>query len=464
MTSAESAYLFRHAILREAAYQLHLPAERARLHELALEAIPALFAGRGEAALDQHAADLADHAMAAALARRDITGNLARLRELATQEAHWLQRAANCAEAAWQLEAALAFWNRLADLPETQPRTQVRAMQRALGVRRKLGQSREVVVHAPAVLQAARQAADSDTLARALQILATAELDTESAARAEVTARQALQAAQQAEDAALAARIAGNLAVCLATQRRFEEARSQYHEVLEMARRTANWSEYAMSLGNLANIGSQTGQYAQSERQYRVALALARRHCTVRDLSILNDKLGVICAYQGRYDDARVFMDKAIEMARRCGDRLLFGKALGNLATLLDECGLSAQGREMLCQALDVSRECGNHFSIAAFALNLSRHMPADGQEFANLLAESEAAAQRVSAQNLLGIIHCTRALATLDTAGATAAKRAWREGHALLLAVRAQWEADRAVAEMQSACAARGIAPFDAG
>ena len=36
MTSAESAYLFRHALLREAAYQLQLPTDRARLHALAL--------------------------------------------------------------------------------------------------------------------------------------------------------------------------------------------------------------------------------------------------------------------------------------------------------------------------------------------------------------------------------------------------------------------------------------------
>lgn len=42
--NAETAYLFRHALLRDAAYQL--PGERARLHALAVEAIEGLAGGR----------------------------------------------------------------------------------------------------------------------------------------------------------------------------------------------------------------------------------------------------------------------------------------------------------------------------------------------------------------------------------------------------------------------------------
>jgi predicted ATPase len=37
--TAEQAYSFRHALVQEAAYQLQLPSERARLHLIALQAI-----------------------------------------------------------------------------------------------------------------------------------------------------------------------------------------------------------------------------------------------------------------------------------------------------------------------------------------------------------------------------------------------------------------------------------------
>ncbi|KAF0239813.1 MAG: hypothetical protein FD180_5167, partial [Planctomycetota bacterium] len=77
---SEVAYLFRHALLRDAAYQLQLPGDRARLHGLAFEVIEALAGGRppGPAPLDEpdpppflpHATDpvafeLARHARAA---------------------------------------------------------------------------------------------------------------------------------------------------------------------------------------------------------------------------------------------------------------------------------------------------------------------------------------------------------------------------------------------------------------
>jgi len=45
--SSEAAYLFRHALLRDAAHQLQLPDDRARLHALAFALIEDLAGGRG---------------------------------------------------------------------------------------------------------------------------------------------------------------------------------------------------------------------------------------------------------------------------------------------------------------------------------------------------------------------------------------------------------------------------------
>lgn len=44
--SAEAAYMFRHALLRDAAYQLQMPGDRVRLHGAAIEAIEAVLGGR----------------------------------------------------------------------------------------------------------------------------------------------------------------------------------------------------------------------------------------------------------------------------------------------------------------------------------------------------------------------------------------------------------------------------------
>ena len=117
---AETAYLFRHALLRDAAYQLQLPGDRARLHALAIAAIEELAGGRPpeppavdaleSVPLDPHPSDpwareLAGHAREA--------GDGASWREA---EKRWLRRAAEQAEKHALGGAAVELWKRHADL------------------------------------------------------------------------------------------------------------------------------------------------------------------------------------------------------------------------------------------------------------------------------------------------------------------------------------------------------------
>ncbi|CAG0991313.1 hypothetical protein PLCT2_02486 [Planctomycetaceae bacterium] len=83
---AETAYLFRHALMRDAAYQLQLPGDRAMLHVPAfsiLEPIHGALASNAESALE-----LAYHASVGAIQDPD----------LALAEKHWLTKAAALSE------------------------------------------------------------------------------------------------------------------------------------------------------------------------------------------------------------------------------------------------------------------------------------------------------------------------------------------------------------------------------
>lgn len=59
--NAESAYLFRHALLRDAAYQLQLPSDRARLHGLAFAILEDLAGGIRPVALGPPPSQLEPH-------------------------------------------------------------------------------------------------------------------------------------------------------------------------------------------------------------------------------------------------------------------------------------------------------------------------------------------------------------------------------------------------------------------
>lgn len=96
---AEIAYLFRHVLLRDAAYEMQLPSDRAKLHELAFHLIEQAFGGRPPEPppLDSHnsrhfpghstdvvAAELAAHAL---LAGDELAGLHARYMRRAAEHA-----------------------------------------------------------------------------------------------------------------------------------------------------------------------------------------------------------------------------------------------------------------------------------------------------------------------------------------------------------------------------------------
>lgn len=109
---AEIAYVFRHALVREAAYELQPPGDRAVLHALVIEIVEAALAS-DDPLLDAWALELADHARAAQAFRR--TANLALLKALADKEVGYLVRAQKYALAEYDNGVAVALGTRIAD-------------------------------------------------------------------------------------------------------------------------------------------------------------------------------------------------------------------------------------------------------------------------------------------------------------------------------------------------------------
>lgn len=116
MLTAELAYLFRHGLMRDAAYELQLPGDRAKLHELSFYLIEAAHGGRAPEpwpldepdqpkfeghSTDEVAAELAFHAELA------LAGFEQEHPELAENEKLYLRRAAEYTEHQLQVQASI---------------------------------------------------------------------------------------------------------------------------------------------------------------------------------------------------------------------------------------------------------------------------------------------------------------------------------------------------------------------
>jgi hypothetical protein len=147
--NAESAYVFGHALLRKAAYQLQLPSGRARLHAMALESIEQTCGGRPpelpplDATTGSFASSHASDAFALELAEH------ARLCSFESRQAEalrlaYLRRAAEYAARAFQSEAAADMWRMMAELSAGQEKSE--ALRRGAGALATAGRPKDAAV------------------------------------------------------------------------------------------------------------------------------------------------------------------------------------------------------------------------------------------------------------------------------------------------------------------------------
>ena len=328
--SAEIAYLFRHALLRDAAYEMQLPGDRARLHALAIDAVEALHGTLPDQPddeagypLDRLSADLANHARAIA----QVNGADAGARR---REARYLRRAAIHAMREYRREDEQAAWTRLAGI-ETGS-------------------------------------------ARANALTAAALVATELPGLADQAQRLIADALKEANGAGDNAARGKALAVHAKLQRRAgrpDDAGRALSEALDALRKAGMRRETASLLNDAASMLMDAGRVGEAEARFHEAAALAE---SVGDFGLQGAILGnraTLLVHTGKRQEGHALGLAALDLLGRAGLRAQEGAALGNLATELHQAGETAEARRLYEQAMGIHVECGNLRSQGLACLNL---------------------------------------------------------------------------------------------
>jgi tetratricopeptide (TPR) repeat protein len=415
---AETAYIFRHAVLRDAAYDLQPPEERATLHGLAHDAIALLFEGR-ERELDAMAVELARHAGAAALHER---------------ECHWLQRAAKHASLGWRgAEAANLFMrvaaHRAADndeksqalcgagkalidigrLPEA-----LSALERALNVAtsdtgrllalrplsyayRNVGRNEDALAAARRIEQIGRSSANPSEQALMLDAIATALMGMERNDEALPLAEQALQMAELGGEARFIGGISANLGLLLARVGRRAEG-------VEMMRRAVTWlsqtderRSLAAARRNLADQLRSDGRPTEALPECELALAEMQALDDKRGMGMAAMTLGGLHRDTGRPLDALKLYESAVEWLMGAGDLRAAGVCQCNRATAWLDLPNFKECENALKLALELATRCDSP-RVFAMAYAIMGDMRRDQQRW----LEAGAAYQRAHEKYLL--------------------------------------------------------------
>lgn len=325
---AEQAYLFRHALVRDAAYGLHLPGERAVLHRLVVEITESV---TPDTERDSLAAELATHARFAQAGGND---------EMRETELRYIWRAASFATSKFDPQSAVV-WLDEAAAKDPDPVRRAQALQRAATALQTSGRAEEGVPRATRAIDLAREAGH-----------------------------------QQLQGAATA-----TLAAIHLTRGRFTEAEALFEAALPLARASGDLETEGRTVGNLAAMMSTTNRNEQAFELHKQSLSIHERAGYRHGQAVALGNLGVHLVDLGRTDEALDHFQRAIALNRETGFRRSEGIVLGMLAAM--QAGLQqwSEAEKNFTAALQIHREVSNRAYEAWNCCELALVRLAQGRE-----------------------------------------------------------------------------------
>lgn len=377
--TAETAYLFRHAVLRDAAYELQLPAQREALHRVAFALLQQVAGGAPGKLQTLEAPDYTFHPHPSDPLARELALHAELSGELPEEHRLYLVRAAEHAERHLDIDNAVALWQSVGEL-ETGAARAV-ALQRAAMTCARTGRPKLAEDLLDEAVRLAGEAGNERIRAGALARLAQVYDDTGRVEEAERTYEEALRLHQQVLDSRSGALTLGNLASLYFQTGRHELAEQTYRRVARMVRESGDRTQEGKTLGNLAGLYWVTGRTDLAQETIKQSLEIARE---TGDRHSEGIRIGNLASLQngiGKRDEALENYSLALEIQREVSDRRGVGITLGEVAGIETSMGETEAAARHYREALAIHEQVHNRRYHAIHSCALAMCLLRTGEE-----------------------------------------------------------------------------------
>ena len=373
---AEDAYLFRHALLRDAAYQLMPPRARGILHESAIDVIEHFFANHKQGLFQTLALQLADHARLSSEALPDND-------RLAGLELKYSRLAAKESVRKHDHASAEYYWRRVADLSPTDSSSQLEALNGLRVSLSRLGRDKEHEVLGEEVEQVARRLGDPNELIHVLLSRAHDARFDHQPDQAKTYADEASQYINQVDDPRCSVR----LKILLS------EIATELSDVLGSIEYAAQAQELADKSGDpfLKAIAKRSRGLAVVKDKSKILESRRLQAESIRELEAIGAQdlaLSALVNAAGHELDhgqdialAESMLRRCLARARKFGCQQVHAVALSNLASLYQwYTGPIDQAEPLLREYVEWRRESSRSRPIGMSLLDLGRCMVVQGK------------------------------------------------------------------------------------
>jgi len=218
-------------------------------------------------------------------------------------------------------------------------------------------------------LELARACGDASNQAHCLNMLGTMARFAGEFARARPLHEQALAVSQAARDRRRELWSFNNLAAVAYSIGDLEQAIAFYMDALQIVHEIGDRRGEATLLSNIAVAHNARGEYDQALTVHARALTLANAIADRKSILRVRVNLGDTYRLMGEYAQAKADTERALHLARELGDRFGEGFVLMNSAAIEFAGGEFAAAQDTAVRALELTRALTQRFS-EAFVLN----------------------------------------------------------------------------------------------
>lgn len=344
----ELRYIFRHSLLREAAYNMQLGARLQELHQQIAEAIEHIYVDK----LEERYVDLAFH--------YEQAGDKPNTRK-------YLRKAADFARDNYQNQLALEYYDKL--LRQLTDREDLalncKILLRKGKVLELIGDWAEARQAFEQARELAKQSRDVLMIGQVNNSLGYLQMLRGGYDEAMQTLQTAAGLFESIDDDLGLSKVYGNLGKLYFRRADYDKAMDYYERSLSRAGNEVGTFNRAETIAYLALTHMNRGQFERGIDLIRLQIPVHRMHQDKQGLATLHTNLGIVYFESGNYDAALREYHNGLELAEELGNKQLTAIAVGCLGSVYERRGLFAEARENFERDLQLCEELGDKQGIA---------------------------------------------------------------------------------------------------
>lgn len=344
-------YLFRHTLMRDAAYQLQLLQRRRALHSLAITALESIFADD----LAPHYATLAYHA--------------AQSQDIAKQRLYY-RLAGEAAQAIYANDSAVSHYTALLPLLST---TEQSSIHRELGHLAEIGgRWEEAKTHYQHAIQCA-EGHDNRSAAQAQADLGDLLSDQGDYSAALNWLHQALYIFTALQDARGISNTWYQIGEIAWRRGHYQEAQDDFEKSLAIGQRAGEQKQIASALSGLGIVAEMWGDYPRSVALYREGLTIYHQMENKYGKAVMLNNLGIGLKNLRDYNQARTSFEQSLALKREMGNRAGIAITLNNLGEVALLQGDAIAAEQFFQESLMIKQDIGHKRGQAITLSGLSQ-------------------------------------------------------------------------------------------